>query len=858
MNREAFIISLAGLCHDIGKFVQVCIDIDPVYINNNQSLYQPVFSGIYTHIHALYTAYFIESNKNLFPDILFSKEFGEDNFLNLAAMHHKPETPLQSIITFADRLSSEWDRDKFLKGEEIKVKEFKKTRLLPLLEQLCPDGSRKFNCLEDFEYQYELLPVSAHNIFPVRRREACNSEKDYQKLYKGFIKGLSSLAHRNILSLWMLHFESLLKKYTTFIPAARVGMVVPDVSLFHHSRTTASIAPCLYLYHKETNSLEEKYIKEENQEKFLIISGDFFGIQKFIFLKGGEEAHHRSKLLRGRSFAVSLLCEIAADMLCREIGLPPYSVLLNSAGKFYILAPNTEDVREKIGQIEEEINNWLINKTYGETYLGISYVEARPSDFNPTNFGSLWQRVQDGLQQKKVYPFDPVKYCKTFSSYLDEFNNNLKRPLCPLCGKRPSSPEVENDNLIYQNTEGSCCKLCRDHIMIGTKLVKKERIALLLDVPHDKLKDRDNHLVEPIFGRYQVLFASGVLNELSRNGYVVRMWEVNLTDTGDIPEGVTFLPLNGYVPVYEKEDEHDDRLLLGKKTEKKYMELIDAIKEGIPKTFAHISLCALEKKDGNYYGIDALGILKADVDDLGLLFGCGIPESRFTISRLYGLSTQLNDFFTLYIPYKLMTEKRFKNIYTVFSGGDDLFLIGPYKDIIELSMVIKREFQRYVCVNKDVHLSAGISIVKSHYPVDFMARDAEKNLSRAKEGGKNSISIFSSVVNWERFERLLKIKNEFLALLEDEKLSKAMFYCLNEIVEMAEKEEKVLKHAKLNMKDVQILRWRSFLSYMLARNLKDREDRDDIVIKLAQTVETYKGELKIPLWITLYNTRKYN
>lgn len=121
------------------------------------------------------------------------------------------------------------------------------------------------------------------------------------------------------------------------IPAARVGDVVHDVSLYDHSRTTAAFAAALYLYHQATDSLNETAIRKGETEKFLLVSGDFYGIQDFIFSASGERQTHRSKILRGRSFAVSLFSELAADMLCRELGLPSSAVVLNAAGKFHLI-----------------------------------------------------------------------------------------------------------------------------------------------------------------------------------------------------------------------------------------------------------------------------------------------------------------------------------------------------------------------------------------------------------------------------------------------------------------------------------------------------------------------------------------
>ena len=41
-------------------------------------------------------------------------------------------------------------------------------------------------------------------------------------------------------------------------------------------------------------------------------------------------------------------------------------------------------------------------------------------------------------------------------------------------------------------------------------------------------------------------------------------------------------------------------------------------------------------------------------------------------------------------------EKDFKNTYTVFAGGDDLFLLGSWDVILELARFIESEFKRFV------------------------------------------------------------------------------------------------------------------------------------------------------------------
>ena len=82
----------------------------------------------------------------------------------------------------------------------------------------------------------------------------------------------------------------------------------PDVSLYDHAKTTAALATALWRWHEargETDSAAGERLRslaEEDEAKFLLIQGDFFGIQDFIFSEGAETNKNSAKVLRGRSF----------------------------------------------------------------------------------------------------------------------------------------------------------------------------------------------------------------------------------------------------------------------------------------------------------------------------------------------------------------------------------------------------------------------------------------------------------------------------------------------------------------------------------------------------------------------------
>ncbi len=866
MDETVLKIAIAAFMHDIGKFADKDVwNISEQFLIDNADLYQPYFNGHHSHRHAVYTAAFIDHIEKLLPREFNRANWGmEDTFINLAAGHHKPATPLQWIIAMADRIGSGWDRNSFDKeyNHAVAWQDYKKTRLLPIFENLMRDNGAS----NVHSYCYPLKEMSSTNIFPdlqknVRSDDNESAITEYKNLFDEFIYALERLLHKDEnIELWFEHFASLMMVFTSTIPAARAGKVIPDVSLYDHSKITAALAVALYQYHRDRDDFSIDYIKEYDAGKFLLISGDFYGIQNFIFSESGAAGKNRAKILRGRSFTVSLFSELAADMLCRRIGIPSISVLLNAAGKFTIIAPNTRRVKDAVAEVERSVNDWLIKISFGENSIGMTTVEASPEHFVQKKFYDLWDALNEKMERKKFQKVDLDKYGGAVKGYLNAFNNDLTQRLCPFCGKRPSVWEVEQEQSRFTGEVVSACRICRDTIFIGQHVVKEKRIAVATadaDIKGEKL-------LEPLFGKYQIFFPDGKMKDMAKSGQLLKYWDISIDSDGNVAKEVTNKFINGYVPVYGDKDFNDDRLLEGKKSEKKKAELIDQMKTDGLKSFGHIANKALNPKDGGgWCGIEALGTLKADVDQLGILMSCGLTPQHFTLSRLAAMSRQLDFFFTIYLPHLLQTDGRFSDVYTIFAGGDDLFLIGPWNRIIELAKDLRRFFEKYVCGNKEIHFSAGISLHKPHTPLDTLAEAAESALEKSKRSeGKNSVTIFDETVTWDEFEQLQAVQNTIWQWHKNGLINNAMVYRINGFIQMAEAEKWIIDNKKsVHIEDMACLKWRALFSYMTERNigkgLKEEEKRSQIIefSEMAEWLETYGSTLKIALWNIMYNYR---
>ncbi|WP_449243782.1 type III-A CRISPR-associated protein Cas10/Csm1 [Desulfobacca acetoxidans] len=871
MDETVLKIAMAAFFHDIGKFAdRKLLNIPDEFIKNHADLYQPSYQGRYSHAHALYTAAFIELKRDLLPEELNSTQWGEgDIFINLAASHHKPETPMQYIITMADRVSSGWDRVAFECNveEQIPVKDYQKTRLSAIFQRLRLDDEARQTIVSNYTFFYPLRALSPKTIFPISRRETAGvgqepKVEDYAELFQQFLQGLANLSHRqDNLELWFEHFDSLMLTYTGAIPSARAGKIKdPDVSLYDHARTTAALAAAIYLYHQQTESLSYESIDNWDENKFLIVNGDFYGIQNFIFSDAGDTRRYRSKILRGRSFAVSMFMELAADLLCRAIGLPFTSILLNAAGKFKLIAPNTPTAKQAIEKVDAEVNDWLIKVAYGENAIGFSSQEASANDLSSQKFSKLWERLSQREERKKFDRIDLHAYSGPFQNYLDSFRNDLTKPLCPLCGKRPAAPEVENQALIEEIK--SACKTCRDHIFLGANLVKKPRLAVT--EAGASLFHENNRLLEPIFGRYQLAFVDSDLNHLARSGQLLKLWDLSLESENRVSQSVAVRFINGYVPRYATGDDKDDRITGGDRLTEGVTDLLTQIQHEEPKTLEHIAAAALNFTDrpGVHQGIAALGILKADVDYLGVLLACGLDEKSYTISRLATLSRQLHFYFSIYLPHLCSTDNRFKNVYTVFAGGDDLFLIGPWNCIIDLATHINATFHDYVCGNPAISLSAGVCLQKPHIPLDHLAETAEAALKQSKAGGRNSLTLFDETVTWSEMADLLKIKDSLQQWQEQKLLNKAMLYRFNELFAMAGEEKQLVHLDQIPLKALSCTKWRALLAYTVERNLA-KEIKGDarraaverVLAAMSGWLQEYGNKFKIPLWMLLYDQR---
>lgn len=881
-------LALSAYLHDLGKFAERArLQFDGDRLKAHTQLYCPRHEQggrvYYTHKHAAYTALAWDLIEQKFPDLVgedvspfagWGQTDVDDSVVNAASRHHTPATFLQWIVATADRVASGFEREEFDKynAAEDKTEESRNhytARQLTLFEQIHLQGAAT-NTRGQLRFRYPLRPLSPAALFPVEAKDCetaddKEAQKEYAKLWDDFRAALGAIpdSHRANWPLWLDHFDSAWACYTQAIPAATAFKVRPEVSLYDHSRTTAALATALWRYHYDRGDDSEAVRKrladyhrpDWSESKFLLVQGDFFGIQNFIFATGGDTQRQAAKLLRGRSFYVSLLTECAALRILDTLALPPTSQVINAAGKFLIVAPNTETTVAALEDLQRELDRWFLDQTYGQSGIGLAWLTASCNDFlrrgdREAPFRGLIRRLFEQLQVVKARRFDlcgdraptPV-----FADFLDSFRND--RGVCAVDGHSPGTEPLKDTGRFIS-------VLADDQIAVGRYLTRRERV-LVTDgsLTHNTLK-------LSIFG-YFVRFTGGEedtgrFGELARAGGLRRAWDFSAPEDEDSPlfKGYARRAINGYVPVFGAQNAWEAS---------RYEHVAGEVDlEHDPRESKSLEHLARDDRwpdaDGRLQGIDALVTLKGDVDNLGSIFEKGLEQPSF--AKWAGLSRQMNAFFAIWLPWRC--RALYPSTYTVFAGGDDFFLIGPWRSTIKLAAEMRDEFNRFVAENPEIHFSAGLAMTKPGLPIRQMGELSERALESSKERRdshglivKDAVTCFGYTVGWDDFHQLWKAQRELEECRNELSLSAGYLYGLQSLADMAEDLNSPRPRIESALWPSRFAyRTRRMLEAMRRMNERERQHwQQRLAALLADGIRRHGAAFKIALFTHLYHHR---
>lgn len=481
----------------------------------------------------------------------------------------------------------------------------------------------------------------------------------------------------------------ILEATMSYLPSSTAKGEKADISLYDHSKMTMAIASCIYFYltEKEIDDFKKVLLDGEADFKkencFVLFSIDVSGIQKFIYTIHSEDA---LKMLRSRSFYLEIMMEHIVDNILEHLGLSRANLIYSGGGHCYMLLPNTRLVKDYLDEYEKYLNEWLLKQFDISLYIAMGYVEANPDNLKNVPEGSYLQMYRDissQISNKKLHRYNAGQIRKLNDNKKDDYSRECR--ICRNVGKL---------------TEDGVCPMCS---------ALKNLSANILSADYFTITNKSGEKGVPLPG----------------DNYIIAERKEDLLNR------IKKFP-DSYVRIYAKNSFHT-----GIKV---------ASKIWVGNYSAQPTFEQLIKKAK---GIERLGVLRADVDNLGQAIVAGFDKKYTTLSRTATLSRQLSLFFKYYIndilengeSNELLSDSKKRNATVVYSGGDDLFIVGAWNDIIELAIDINNAFQKYT--EGTLKISGGIGLYAAGYPISRMADEvgSMENMSK-RYPGKEAITLF--------------------------------------------------------------------------------------------------------------------
>ncbi|MHA1284851.1 MAG: type III-A CRISPR-associated protein Cas10/Csm1 [Promethearchaeota archaeon] len=850
------LISKMALLHDIGKFIQRCSS------NPNQKTHQ-------------------EFGYDCLERLNFKKEVSNACLYHHSRISNKKKESLISIQgeTFKKNLdkfqknliSIVWEADQLSSGERVDEEQldfFSQRPLRSIFSLISSTEDSKIKELDLFNKDLRYVPYRPlfigsefHFFFP----KEISSE--HLGLQKKLLNPLYDFFNNDIVKENINIILKFLENYLTFIPS-KTTKEGSDISLFDHLKTTAMIAHCLYMYcfskYNDFENIDLNINKLKTLRKepiYLLIGGDLSGIQSFI---SNVSSYKALRMLRAKSLYLDLLMHDIVSEILNRLKLSRVHLLFCSGGHFFIIAPNTNENIQKLNSIRIELLTYLFKNLNAKIFVSLDWVELNGEVFIKKEIDKYWEILSQKLNKNKKQKFKELIE-ELEDNFFIQIKYEKNKNQCELCGEffenLISLHDLEEDFLV--------CKFCFSLFNFSREILKgekdtdsyisnfilrisnkgrinkketykfyKEKNSYFLEFPFSKFifikSANKNILTDPLFNNIE-LKSIFLLNDFISLNQILILQEILKNLEKDFDFDIIFLPLYSY-------------------------------------------LNDLDKISEESIGINYIGTLTVDVDDLGKIFIKGIPEKLRTISRLSNLSRLIEYFFKLIIPIIMNKRSIPKDILTknpellyrdsniineprkaviIYSGGDDLLITGAWNDVLASAFDIRECFNKYCGLNPHISISSGFVISHRKLPIYINNKLVHELIDKAKDydNEKNKICYFNeTIIEWED---LIESVNEILPLF----------------IKMNEKDRIELRTSKSFLNNIQrILKYNNqsslsnkkinLLIYMFSRNngfKKDHSNQFDSFLRKIISInnqqnQEYKKINSILQWID-YLTR---
>ncbi len=657
-----------------------------------------------------------------------------------------------------------------------------------------------------------------------------------------FQKDLNSLPQGND---WakaetLLH---IIHKYCGVLPSG----YQEDVSFYDLIKSQAGMAICLYQFENEPLLENEQ---RNPQAPFLLVGGGLSGIQHYLFDVASRNA---AKNMKGRSYFLHLLSDSVVQVVLDELDLFQANVVIATGGGFQIIVPNTLEVRTRLEVLRADIRMKLFEDYQTQLFLEFAWTELTEEHLLNGKMGEAWGGLYTQFSEQKRQKFkgEILSGYKRFFEPTEVGGEEVRDAISveelpkgsdkwKLEGAYPvklSALEVEAAALEREKIIG---RISAEQIWLGLRLRKSNvHVTSLSDVEmsflYRKLEENEHYDKIAQLDAYQVIVLKEEFNQVLFKGKKASIRFIN--------------DLDGFLEHAPNRSESFGFQFYGgneiPKIEAKSVDKPEKAIEWLPKTFSEL---ALQADDDRIYSSEVesqfkqerfkrLAILRMDVDGLGTIFQEGFKVDG-SLTRYAALSRQMDWFFKGHLneiwrtgitedgqPYGEFTQ-------ILYSGGDDLFIVGKWDCVLDMAAKIRDAFKDYTCHSPYFNISGGMVMVTPKFPVARAAKWCEEEEKKAKDhtlnssaNAKDSFSLFGFPLKWDTEFKLVKIlKDKLLDFLKKHSNHKGLLIALQEFDETR----------KEQIKSGYAESWRWQLAYQLNRAIKRNNLESEKIIRELQ------------------------
>lgn len=541
----------------------------------------------------------------------------------------------------------------------------------------------------------------------------------------------------------------MLEDYLSTLPSP----AAQDISLYDYAKVSAAVSACVVEYlsaqqgEDAARRFETNAVRFRDEKAFLLYSADFSGIQKFIFTVATKGA---LPSLRSRSFFLEFLMEHYMDELLSACGLSRANLLYSGGGHCYLLLPHTEAVENCLQSWNTRFNDWLGSQFGIRLFIAHGWTACSGNDLvnvpgEKAPYTAMFRRVSSAIGHHKLHRYTAQQVLRLNEEYTDAEGRE-----CSVCGR---------SDQLKQNGR---CVWCNLFVELSGKV---------LDCP--------------------VYLVS---REQEGADFTLPGWEA--------PQYITMTDENAALL----------RLKQGEAVERMYTK--NRIFASLPQaTRLYVGEYAAARQMSELAagstGITRLAVCRMDVDNLGHAFVAGYrrlgekdPQKRdvyVNLCRTAAFSRQMSLFFKCYINHILREPAEDGgrlSVAIVYSGGDDVFLVGAWQDVITAAQRIQSSFHAFC--GGALSISGGITLHDDHFPI----RQAGVQCAQLEEAaksvpGKNSLALFEAegehIYSWKAFRE--QVLGEKMQALEDffkseeQERGNAFLYQLLELLRQAQRDK---------------------------------------------------------------------